>query len=473
MKLYNTLTKTKDPVRPLDGKTLKIYTCGLTVYSQPHIGNWLAYISWDLLERTLIASGFSVDRVQNITDVGHLTDDNSLEDSGDDKLQAAADREGSTAWDIADKYIAVAEDEAYNLLGLLRPARLARATDYIDNQIELVQTLETKGFTYILDDGVYFDTSKTDDYGKLYGLDVASLQPKARVKDSGKKNPTDFALWKLSPENEKRDMEWQSPWGKGFPGWHLECSAIILKLLGETIDIHTGGIDHIPIHHTNEIAQSESATGKDLAKIWLHCNFIKVDGQKMSKSLGNIYTLTDLVNKGFSPASYKLLVLSKHYRTEGNFSWDIISDAQAKLKKYQAFADLRFQVSSNFPELAAGYFADQYSKILAHLQNDLNSPLAFSVLGEVISHVEEVADGGIHESSQAEYLDFLDNIEQLFGLGLTGSSDISSQQRQLIQKRETARSDQDWQASDGLRDQLREHGLALKDTQGTTVWERI
>src|ERR1700741_1715224 len=295
MKLHNTLSRTIDDIQPLEGNKIKLYTCGLTVYSQPHIGNWVAYIYWDVLVRTLKDAGYDVTHVQNITDVGHLTSD---EDAGEDKMLKGALTEGLTAWQVAEKYIAIADNEAYNKLGLLRPDHMPRATEYIPQQIAFVEELEKKGFTYVIADGVYFDTSKLNNYGELARLDIKGLQFGARVANTGKKNPTDFAVWKFSDPSEKRDMEWESPWGKGFPGWHLECSVMARELLGDQIDIHTGGIDHIPVHHTNEIAQTEAVTGRQFSKYWVHANHIKVNGEKMSKSLGNIYTLQDILDKG-------------------------------------------------------------------------------------------------------------------------------------------------------------------------------
>ena len=257
VKLYNTLTRQKDTLKPLDGKTVKIYTCGLTVYSQPHIGNWVGYVYWDILIRLLRYEGLDVVRTQNITDVGHLTSD---DDSGEDKMEKGAKTEGKTAWNVAEKYIAIATHEAYDVLQLIKPDHLARATDYIKQQIDFARQLEAKGFTYIIEgDGLYFDTSKLNDYGKLARLDIDGLEAGARVSVEGKRNITDFAIWKFSPKDSQRDMEWESPWGVGFPGWHLECSVIARETLGDQIDIHTGGIDHIPVHHTNEIAQTVCA----------------------------------------------------------------------------------------------------------------------------------------------------------------------------------------------------------------------
>ena len=288
MKLYNTLGAKNEEFQSLEDNVVKLYTCGLTVYSQPHIGNWVAYIYWDLLVRTLQAHHYEVIRVQNITDVGHLTDD---ADAGEDKMLKGALREGKTAWEVAEKYIKIADHEAYELLGLVRPTHIPRATEYIPQQIDFVKQLEQKGYTYQIADGVYFDTSKLSNYGELAKLDIKGLQFGARVADTGKKNPTDFAVWKFSSPDEKRDMEWDSPWGTGFPGWHLECSVMARELLGDQIDIHTGGIDHIPVHHTNEIAQTEAVTTKPFSNFWVHANHLKVDGTKISKSLGNIYTL--------------------------------------------------------------------------------------------------------------------------------------------------------------------------------------
>lgn len=342
VKLYNTLTRQKDTLKPLDDKTVKIYTCGLTVYSQPHIGNWVGYVYWDILIRLLRYEGLNVVRTQNITDVGHLTSD---DDSGEDKMEKGAKTEGKTAWNVAEKYIAIATHEAYNVLQLIKPDHLVRATDYIKQQIDFARQLEAKGFTYIIEgDGLYFDTSKLNDYGKLARLDIDGLEAGARVSVEGKRNITDFAIWKFSPKDSQRDMEWESPWGVGFPGWHLECSVIARETLGDQIDIHTGGIDHIPVHHTNEIAQTESVTGKQFAQIWLHNNHIKVDGHKMSKSLKNIITLDDILDHGFSPAAFKVAVLSKHFQTEGNFTWEIMKSANQRYKNWQRAASLRHQI---------------------------------------------------------------------------------------------------------------------------------
>src|SRR3989344_952205 len=271
LKFYNTLTRAKEEFKPQNPPAVGLYTCGPTVYNYAHIGNLRTYIFEDILKRALVANGFEVNHVMNITDVGHLTSD---ADVGEDKMEKGAKREGKTVWDIAEFYTKAFKEDMRRL-NLVEPDIWCKATDHIAEQIELIQRLEKRGFTYLIDDGVYFDTTKDPHYGKLARLDIAGLRAGARiemVKD--KRNPTDFALWKLSPDNEQRQMEWESPWGKGFPGWHIECSAMAMKYLGETFDIHCGGIDLIPVHHTNEIAQAENATGKKFVHTWLHGEFL-------------------------------------------------------------------------------------------------------------------------------------------------------------------------------------------------------
>jgi cysteinyl-tRNA synthetase len=451
MKLFNTLTRQTEEITPVEKGKVRLYTCGLTVYSQPHIGNWVAYIYWDILVRTLKASGFDVTHVQNITDVGHLTSD---EDAGEDKMLAGALKEGLTAWEVADKYIKVADDEAYNQLGLLRPTYMPRATEFIPQQIAFVQELEKKGFVYVIEDGVYFDTTKLSDYGKLARLDIKGLQFGARVADTGKKNPTDFAVWKFSPKDQRRDMEWESPWGKGFPGWHLECSVLAREFLGDTRDIHTGGIDHIAVHHTNEIAQTEALTGKPFAKTWVHANHIKVNGTKISKSLGNGFTLEDITDKGFSLDAFKLMVLSKHYQTEGNFTWDILEAAQNRLKRWQAVADLRWQRPQ------AGNNLD----IVNFLQNNLDTPGAVALIDDGF---DEYMD-----QNKAPLQETLVTIKSLLGINLL-KDDITDEQKQIIGERQAARQAKNWDLSDTLRKELEKHGLIIIDSANEQIWQRL
>jgi cysteinyl-tRNA synthetase len=462
MRLFNTLTRTINELRPLEKGVVKMYTCGLTVYGQPHIGNWVGYIYWDVLQRVLEHEGYEVIRTQNITDVGHLTSDG---DEGEDKMQKGAKREGITAWDVADRYIKIADYEAHELLKLKRPTHLVRATDLIQEQIEFVQELEKKCLTYIIqNDGVYFDTSKLQSYGTLARLDIEGLQAGARVPIDGKKNITDFALWKFSHFGEKRDMEWPSPWGVGFPGWHLECSVIARNTLGDQIDIHCGGIDHIPVHHTNEIAQTESVTGVQFSQVWVHNNHIKVDGTKMSKSLGNIYTLSDIVNKGFNITAFKLMVLSKHYQTEGNFTWDNVASASHRLLSWRQSACMRWQPNENAPL----YDYNEASRVVMQsLQNNLNTPGAFAQ----IEYTLGMAFCGLHPNDTGSYVDYIKTLDDLLGLDLAESTpNISASQAKTIEARSEAKLIKDWSKADALRAQLSSEGITLRDTDSGQIW---
>lgn len=463
MKLHNTLTRKVEEIKPLVEGKISLYTCGLTVYSQPHIGNWVAYIYWDVLQRTLQEAGYKVNRVQNITDVGHLTSD---EDAGEDKMLKSALSEGTTAWEVAQKYIDIANHEAYELLGLLKPEHLPRATDYIQQQIEFVKQLEEKGFTYKIADGVYFDTSKLDDYGKLAQLDIKGLRFGARVADTGKKNPTDFALWKFSNPDEKRDMEWESPWGTGFPGWHLECSCMAREILGDQIDIHTGGIDHIPVHHTNEIAQTEALTGKKFANTWVHANHIKVNGTKMSKSLGNIYTLKDITDKGFDLDAFKLMILSKHYSTEGNFTWENLEAAQNRLNKWRNIAELSWQEKDTKNDIEGSPNTEQ--AVLEHMENDLQTPSAISSIEEYLNKMQNSNFCG--ECMENVYR----TINKYFGIDLYDTvTDITTEQKELISKRQTAKENGDFATADAIRANLLQQKIGLEDRADGARWYRV
>lgn len=457
MQLYNTMTRQIEKLQPIKKDEVTLYTCGPTVYSQPQIGNWATNIRWDILVRTLRELGYKVNWVMNITDVGHLTSDS---DEGEDKLEKGAKREGKTAWQIADFYT---EEflKGMKALNITDPTYLPRATQVIDEQIELLKILDKKGYTYKIDDGVYFDTSKLSDYGKLARLDIDELRAGARVEfNPQKRNATDFALWKFSPKNAKRDMEWESPWGIGFPGWHLECSAIAMKYLGKTIDIHAGGIDHIPVHHTNEIAQSETATGKTFANIWLHGNFITADGKKLSKSLGNSYNLYDIAQKGYSPLDLRMLFLQSHYRTQANFTWEALESAKNWLQNMQKIADLRFQAIAGNNDID---FTELKQDILKSMQSDLNTPEALAALSRLeLSY--------IGQDSLKDFKEFLQFIDRIFGLELTKSKNITDQQKLLIQTRQTARLNKDFALSDKIRDELEQQGIGLRDTPKGAFW---
>lgn len=467
MKLYNTLTRSVEDLNPLNPPTVTIYTCGPTVYDYAHVGHWFTYVRWDMLVRTLKAAGLQPKWVMNITDVGHLVSD---ADEGEDKLEKGARREGKTAWEVAKTYT---EDflECMRLLNMLEPDELPRATDHIEEQINLIKELEKKGFTYVIDDGVYYDTSKFPAYADFAKLDLEEQQAGARVEvNPQKRNPTDFALWKFSPKNQTRDMEWDSDWGKGFPGWHIECSAMSMKYLGETLDIHTGGIDHIPVHHTNEIAQSEAVTGKPFAQVWVHSNHVLVNGEKISKSLGNGIRLQEIVEKGFSPMVVRLHILESHYRSQSKFSWEGLEAARNRLQSLQAFADLRFQLTKNNAATIDFDFQSAHDLIEEALESDLSTPQALAALGAAELFVSTNIQG---DQKKDDFEDFLAYIDDVFGLDLSKSEDISEEAKKLIAQRQEARQAQDWPASDALRDKLAELHVAVRDTAHGPIWYRI
>ncbi len=496
LKLHNTLTGTVDEFVAVEPSVVNLYSCGPTVYDYLHVGNWSAYVYWDILVRTLIANDYTVERVVNITDVGHLVSD---ADTGEDKLEKGAKREGKTAWEVASFYT---EDFLRNSdrLGLVAPQHIAKATDFIPQQLELVQTLKDKGYTYQIDDGIYFDVSKFPTYADFAHLNLEALQAGARVEfNPQKRNHSDFALWKFTSATQKRDMEWATPeWLleqpvnsggtnqtteptskeqiMGFPGWHLECSAMAMSLLGETLDIHTGGIDHIPIHHTNEIAQSEAATDRRFSNFWLHNNHLKVDGAKISKSLGNGYTLDQLAEKGFTPQDYRLFVLQSHYRTEGNFTFDNLAAAKNRLHNWHSCAALRHQIHDTLrddtvksvDDKAISLYATSQA-IIEALSNDLNTSEALTIIDAAFSRLTNAKLETIHRQALIE---LLETIDATLGLQLESHTpDISDEQKKLIIQRTGARDNKDWPQSDKLRDELLRAGIIIRDTPHGSVWE--
>lgn len=478
LRLYNTLNRQLEDFTPnSNDKKVLLYTCGPTVYSYLTVGNWAAYIYWDTLVRTLMANGLVPQRVMNITDVGHLTSD---EDEGEDKMQKGARREGKTAWEVAEFY---AEDfmDGMEKLGLLLPEHVVKATDFIPEQLDLIRRLKEKDNTYITSDGIYFDTAKFPSYADFAKLDLAAQKAGARVEQNHeKRNPSDFALWKFSPKNEQRDMEWETPSDlldednekvMGFPGWHLECSTMAMSILGDTLDIHTGGIDHIPVHHTNEIAQSEASSGKQFSRFWLHNNHLKVDGTKISKSLGNGYTLQDLEAKGFSALDFRMFILQGQYQNEGNFTFDNLTAAQNRLKHWKEIAALRHQVhqklsnDDTIPSLAL-------SKLLLEALNDnLNTPEALRIVDEAFSELESRPLTDIDKHVFNEILGFIDDI---LGLQIVPSTpDIDDDNKQLIVERSRARESKDWEKSDKLRDELATKGISVSDRPDGTIWSYL
>ena len=473
LKFYNTPTGHVEEFVSLAADKVSLYTCGPTVYDFPHIGNWAAYIYWDILVRILMANNYEVKRVMNITDVGHLTSD---ADEGEDKLERGAHREGKTAWEIAKFYT---EDfmNGMKKLGLITPQYIAKATDYIPDQLNLIRILKEKGFTYQIGDGIYFDTSKFPTYANFAKLDLEALKAGARVEfNPEKRNHSDFALWKFTPIGTKRDMEWEFEGKMGFPGWHLECSAISMSILGDTIDIHTGGIDHIPVHHTNEIAQSEAATGVRFCNYWLHNDFLKVNGTKISKSLGNVYTLDDLEKNGFSPLDFRMFILQGHYRKEGNFTFEGIQAAKNRLQNWRNIAALRHQIHDT---IQSDEDTEQSEKtiqlhatpqaIIEALDNDLGTPEALRIIDDVFMHILNTSLDNINQQS---LIQLLETIDYTLGLQLIDRTlDISDDAKKIIIERNSARENKDWAKADELRNQLLESGIVLRDTNNDSIWE--
>ena len=463
LKFYNTPNRELEEFHPINPKNVKIYTCGPTVYASPHIGNWVAFIYWDILVRTLRLNGYNVTRTMNITDVGHLVSD---EDDGEDKLEKGARREGKTAWEVAEFYTAEFLN-GMRELNLVKPENLSKATDFIPEQIKIIEELSKKGFTYETSDGIYFDTAKFPRYANFAHLDLDNLKAGARVNfNPEKRNLSDFALWKWSPEGRKRDMEWEFCGRMGFPGWHLECSAIAINTLGETIDIHTGGIDHIPVHHTDEIAQSETFTGKTFSNYWLHCNHMKSEGQKISKSLGNGFNLEELKSRGFSPIDFKMFVLQSQYQTESNFNFESLQAAKNRLKNWQNIANMRWQIKGSegeIPSLAAK------NAILEEINENLDTPKALAKIDEVFSEIIKTNPEKLNHQNLIELLEFIDD---LLGLNLLGSTpDIPDEIKQKIIERNAARTEKDWVKSDKIRDELLSKNIVLRDTPKKSFWE--
>ena len=375
LKLYNTLTRKKEIFRPIKNKRVGIYTCGPTVYSYQHIGNLRSYVFADTLKRVLLYNGYKVKHVMNVTDVGHLTSD---ADTGEDKIEKAAQKEHKTAKEITNYYWKIFRDD-FKKLNIIEPSIWCKATEHIKEQIELIKKLEKNGYTYKTSDGIYFDTSKFKNYGELAQLKKQKLQAGKRIELGEKKNITDFALWKFSPSTSsgqaKRQQEWDSPWGIGFPGLHIECSAMSMKYLGEHFDIHTGGIDHIPIHHTNEIAQNEGATGHKVVNFWIHGNFLTSKGEKVSKSTGGLFTISELEKMGFKPLAYKYLVFTAHYRAPLEFS---LKNLQKARESYERLKNI---INENKNKMVDVKHLKEFEKAI---NNDLDMPRALSIVWKMI-----------------------------------------------------------------------------------------
>ena len=459
IKLFNTLGRQKQVFEPIEAGKAGLYTCGPTVYDFQHIGNFRTFMFEDLLKRVLLYNGYEVTHIMNITDVGHLVSDG---DEGEDKMEKGSARTGKTVWEIAEYYTQFFLDDA-KALNLLPPTKYTKATDYIQEQIDMVKCLDDKGYTYVTSDGVYFDTSKLKDYGKLANLDIEGLEEGSRIQFSAeKKNKTDFALWKFSPKDTdtKRQMEWDSPWGKGFPGWHIECSAMSRKYLGDTFDIHCGGIDHIPVHHTNEIAQSEACTGKPFAHYWMHGAFLEEESGKMSKSKGEFLRVKTLVDKGYSPLDYRYLCLGTHYRKRLLFSWEILEQAKTAMTRLkQNVQQIRDEAKKYFDARDASLPEGERDKFLEAVNDDLNMPQALAVLWGVVRN---------DKLSAVEKMKLVNDFNRVLGLDLdkdieAGSTNVPAEIMELVEKRIAAKKAKDFKKADALRDELKSLGWEVLD----------
>ena len=462
LKLYNTLTKQKEEFKPLEGNEVRIYTCGPTVYSYAHIGNFRAYVFMDTLRRVLKYNGYTLKHVMNITDVGHLESD---ADEGEDKMEKAARKENKNPLEIAAYYT----DIFFRDMGRLnidKPEIIAKATEHIPEMLDFVKKLIENGYAYETSKGIYFDISKLDKYPVLSNRKLDDQIAGARVDvDTEKRNPYDFALWIKAPENHI--MKWESPWGLSYPGWHIECSAMGRKYLGDEFDIHTGGVDHIPTHHENEIAQSKGYTGKVPAKRWMHVEFLQVDGGKMSKSLGNTYTLDQLQEKGIEPLAYKLFCYTAHYRTKLNFTFEGALSAQKSLNRLREgyLKQLEGTQKVEKEEL------EQYkNRFIDAVNDDLNMPLAMGIVWEVIRN----------EKKSKDFADLLLEFDKILGLDIENSKKYLEEQKTielpeeitaLLEERKTARENKNWAESDRIRDLLAQKGYIVKDTKDGQVIE--
>ncbi|MDK2943799.1 MAG: cysteinyl-tRNA synthetase [Mesotoga sp.] len=450
IRLTNTMSRRKEIFKPLKIGEVGIYTCGLTVYNFAHIGNLRAYVFADTLKRMFLFNGYKVRHVMNITDVGHLTGD---EDEGEDKMEAGARREGKTVWEIVDFYTK-AFFKDLERLRIILPTVTCRATEHVDDMIDMILKIESNGYTYIAGGNVYFDTSKLSDYGKLARLKLDEDKMRSRVEsDPYKRNPFDFVLWFTRYKYDSHAMQWDSPWGKGFPGWHIECSAMSSKYLGERFDIHTGGIDHIPIHHTNEIAQSEAAFGHEWVNYWLHSEFLVIgEGEKMSKSLGNFITLQTLIDKGYHPAEYRYYLLGAHYKKQLAFTLEALDGAKSAMKKLVTRIGELKESEAPFSEPNSVLLNEFHEAI----NDDLNTPRALAVLWKVVDS-DDLRPG--------EKLSLIGEFDRVLALGLSEieTEVIPEEVEELANQRDQARRNKDWKKADELRGMISEKGYEVLD----------
>lgn len=453
LRLYDTYSRSLREFEPLRPPEVGLYTCGPTVYDYAHIGNLRTYIFEDILKRVLLLNGYRVKHVMNITDVGHLQADG---DVGEDKMEVSARQKGRSAWELAQFYTDAFRADLARL-NIQEPDVWAKATEHIAEQIETVKCIEAKGYTYRTEDGIYFDTSKLDDYGYLARLNVEGLQAGARVDVGEKRNPTDFALWKFSAEGEKRQMEWDSPWGIGFPGWHIECSVMSAKYLGPYFDIHAGGEDHISVHHPNEIAQTQACYGTRLANFWMHGYFLQVDTGRMGKSAGNFVRLQDLIDRGYDPMAYRYLCLGAHYRSRLTFSWDALDGAATALERLREAA-----YGWGEPGTASEEWMTAFSE---QVNDDLSTTRGLAVAWDLVKSDLPGA------TKKATLLRF----DEVLGLGLGNwhPAGVPEGVMALVAQRDAARAARQWSEADRLRDKIAEAGYEVRDTPEGAVVRKL
>ena len=466
LRLFNSLTRTIEPFAPIEERHARVYSCGPTVYNYAHIGNLRAYVFTDTLRRALLWKGLAVTHIINITDVGHLTSD---ADAGDDKMEAAAKRAGQTAGEIAAHYTELWRQDAA-AVNCLPPEHNPKATDHIEEQIELAKTLEAGGYLYSISDGLYFDTSRFPRYAELAGLDLEGQSEGMRIGiTAGKRNPSDFAVWKFAEEGVQRLQEWDSPWGVGFPGWHLECSAMSSRYLGERFDIHTGGIDLATVHHTNEVAQSECGFGvRPWVSYWMHNEVLSMGGdEKMSKSKGNVKTLTDLIDRGIDPLAFRYFFLQAHYRQQQAFSDEAIASAAKGFKRLQKIAAELEAVEGDGSADEQGPYRARFREALA---DDLNAPRAMAVVWDV-ARSDSLAD--------VDRRDLMRAFDPVLGLQLGCAAAVVSDEWEsdpridgLLAERNNAREAKDWATADRVRDELAAEGIEIVDSPEGPRWRR-
>lgn len=454
LKLYNTLSRKKEIFNPLSDNTVKMYSCGPTVYNFAHIGNMRTYIFMDILRRTLKFCGYKLKGVMNVTDVGHLLSDS---DDGEDKMEVAARKQQKSVKEIADTY-AKAFFEDLEKLNIEKPEIIAYATEHIKEMIEYVKELQKAGYAYEISDGIYFDTSKFKDYGKLSGIDIENQLAGARVEvNDEKRNSIDFALWKKADPNHI--MQWESPWGMGYPGWHIECSAMSRKYLGMPFDIHTGGVDHIPIHHENEIAQNEALTKNKSVNFWMHGEFMLVDNGKMSKSLNNTYTISDLKEKGYSAMDFRYFCLNTHYRKKLNFTFDSMNFAKTSYRRLKE----QLLLHKNSKAVTDKKVIEEYKeKFKNAVEDDLNIPLALGILWTMLK-----------EEKSKDIYDTAIYFDKVLGLNLDKEESEEKPQptlpqeiTELAEKRKQAKAEKNFALADSLRNEIENKGYSIIDKPG-------